>query len=210
MDIRKILNIIEEKSTAIVEGITEKHKTLTIKAGTNNLKGFSYAWVGDGKGNPDDKLKKLFPMVQADSEEEALDLQKQAIDNYFATKTQNTKKVSKIYPNRLLQSHLGLKPPIYTKVGGDKEFYISRDPRDGFIKSMEYEDGHGFGSPIKKTDLENAGFELGTRYKVKQFDTGNPDIIGLKCEEYEKITSSSNKDTGTMPLVVVQWAGRNI
>jgi hypothetical protein len=211
MDFRKLLDIVSQNSKLpITEGIIEKHKGLVIKSYSPKNKEVSLANVFDAKGNPDPKLSKLFPQISADTEEEALELQKQAIDNYFTQKTVNTKNVSKIYPNKRLQAELGLKPPIWTKVGGDKEFYISRDPRDGFVKSMEYEDGHGFGSPVKKKDLEEAGFELGTRYSVKQFDTGSPDIIGLKCEEYEKILSSDDKDRGNKPLVVVQYAGRNL
>jgi hypothetical protein len=174
-----------------------------IKVYQNKQTGKFIAWVDINNG------EKIFPKVQGDTKEEAEANQKTQIQNYFNTRTGDTK-FFKTYPNKNLQSILHLPDYIFMGVDTGGIVYISTKPQPGWLrKSITYADGTGTGTPISKDDLKNAGLEPGTRYEVISKEVMDPDTVALKVKEYNKILHSGDKDNNKVPLIVIQLAGRN-
>jgi len=185
------------------------YKGYVIKAFTLKNSNTAKAWVGDRNGNQVTNITKLFPEVEVGSEEEAVEIQKQKIDDYTNTSSVVTK-YFKTYPNKNLQSILHLPDYIYAGVDSGGIVYISTKPQPGWLKkSVTYADGSGTGTPIHIDDLKKAGLEPGTRYEVISKEVMDADTVALKVKEYNRITHSGDKDDNRVPLIVIQMAGRN-
>ena len=191
------------------EGVELPYKGYVIKAFTLKNSNTAKAWVGDRNGNQVTNITKLFPEVEVGSEEEAVAIQKQKIDDYTNANSVVTK-YFKTYPNKNLQSILHLPDYIYAGVDSGGIVYISTKPQPGWLKkSVTYADGSGTGTPIHIDDLKKAGLEPGTRYEVISKEVMDPDTVALKVKEYNRITHSGDKDDNRVPLIVIQMAGRN-
>jgi hypothetical protein len=203
----KITEILIENT--LFEGIELPYKGYVIKAFTLKNSNTAKAWVGDRNGNQVTNITKLFPVVEVGSEEEAVEIQKQKIDDYTNTNSVVTK-YFKTYPNKNLQSILHLPDHIYMGVDSGGIVYISTKSQPGWLrKSITYADGSGTGTPIHVDDLKRAGLEPGTRYEVISKEVMDPDTVALKIKEYNRITHSGDKDDNRVPLIVIQMAGRN-
>ena len=117
----RITEILIENT--LFEGIELPYKGYVIKAFTPKNSNTAKAWVGDRSGNQVNNITKLFPMIEAGSEEEALEIQKQKIDNY--SNIGSEAKTFKTYPNKALQAALGLTGGIYMAADTDNVVYIS-------------------------------------------------------------------------------------
>jgi len=189
------------------EGIELPYKGYVIKAFTPKNSSMAKAWVGDRSGNQFTNITKLFPMIEAGTEEEALEIQKQKIDDY--TSRGMNASTFKMYPNKALQAVLGLRDGIYMAADTGNVVYISTVNHPGLRKSIRYADGTGFGTPVSKDELVRAGLTAGKRYEVIEKQQIDPNTVALTLKEYNTITHSGDKDDNSVPLVNIQLAGRN-
>ena len=201
----KINEILIENT--LFEGIELPYKGYVIKAFTPKNSSTAKAWVGDRSGNQVNNITKLFPMIEAGSEEEALEIQKQKIDDY--TSQGMNANTFKMYPNKALQAELGLRDGIYMAADIGNVVYISTVAQPNLRKSIRYADGTGFGTPVSKDELIRAGLTPGKRYEVIDKQQIDPNTVALTLKEYNTITHSGDKDDNRVPLVNIQLAGRN-
>ena len=202
------------KESILNEGREEKYQGFTIKSYTNKA-GISKAWVGDAKGNPDPKLLKVFPEVQANNEDETISLQKQKIDDFYNKRDTKSKTSTYSYSGLnaiFIKGMLGKRDdgPIYIKLQ-DQTLYISENPVEGFIKlTVGTRDDATFKNlaNISNTTIANAGLKPGTRYEISPINVSG-EIKSYKLTKHSDIIGGAGGERVNAPLFTIQLTGRN-
>jgi hypothetical protein len=207
MRINEILN-----ESTLFEGKAESYKGYVIKSFPLPKSGIAVAWVGDRDGNQVSEIAKRFPKIEAGTEEEAIDIQKQKIDAFMNTDIRRGP--FRAYPNTNLQSMLGLNRPgrinqIYMGLDSGGVVYISPIPQPELKKGQKDPRDNGTAVSFSLNDLRQAGLEPGTRYQVIGKHEIADDMWALEVKEFNRITHSNDRDDNKVPLIVVQWSGRS-